>query len=85
MDQLGALPSVVAKTLTLVGAVSDTWTAVGNYVESSAACVNILDVTALDCGREMYCDLSSIILWVTKWVFPAVVGLMQGLAMTEAV
>jgi len=81
MNELEALPSVVAKTLVLVGAVTDGWAAVGNYV-GSAACANMLEVTPLECGQEMYCNVAWMICAAVRWVLPQLADLFGGLTLT---
>ncbi len=81
MDEMGAGPSIVAKAMTLVNAVADSWAVVGNYV-GSPECASILEVTPLECGREMYSDVEWI-LWTTfSWWLPHLTDLMAGLSLT---
>jgi hypothetical protein len=77
-----ALSSIVAKSLILAEAVSDDWVAVGNYVHSPE-CAELLQVTPLECGREMYGDASWIMMTAFHWLLPYVTDLMAGLALAQ--
>ena len=81
MEEAGALPSIVAKTVILANAVTDSWAAVGDYVGSPDR-VNILAVTPLECGREMYSDAEWIMMAAFHWVLPLFVDLVAGLVLT---
>jgi len=80
MDGMPALASVVAKTLILFGAVSDNWAIVSNQVGSLGG-ANLVEVTPLQCGREMYYDVSWMLCAAIRWGVPYLIEVMRGLSL----
>ena len=79
MNGMPVLTSVVAKTLILVTAVSDNWATVSSQIGGFGG--NIVEVTPLQCGREMYFNVSWMLCAAIHWVLPQVVDVMRGLAL----
>jgi hypothetical protein len=79
MDGMPVLTSVVAKALTLVGVVGDNWATVSSHVGGVGG--NIVEVTPLQCGREMYYDVSWMLCAAVHWALPQLVDVMRGLSL----
>ena len=81
MEQIEVLPSIVAKALILVDVLADSWVSVSSYAVNQDG-VNVVAVTPLECGLEMYSDAEWIITAAFHWFMPKLIDLMYGLTLT---
>jgi len=81
-EVLPALPSIMAKMLTLVNAVSDSWIMVSERI-TDPDCYTGVNVTVLECGQLMASDVKGILHFSLWWIFPGIVEIVRALAISQ--